>query len=138
MDNICFEWFALFTLPGFAFRLGVMMAVTLILGFILYDEWAKVWKWIIVVVAFAFFYEWIHSVVEVARNTNSVYCPAQPILTVSIFILSLLAGVTLARYFNRRQEREIEAAKEVYKNLKDKKNNGGFPKIDCTEVQNET
>lgn len=138
MNEIYFEWFSLFAIPGFAFRLGIMMAVTLVLGFILYDDWARVWKWGIIIIAFAFFNYWLQSIVVDYLNLVWSFSSVQVIITVILYLLSLGAGALLARRLSDRQTREIKAAKKVYKNLKVKKENGGFPKIDCVEVKNET
>lgn len=111
-----------FTVPGFAFELGLMVAVAMILGFVLYTDWEGVGKWALMLLVFLFFLEWLKSTIITGAGVSHSNAP----IVVDIFgSIVFMGGAGAGAYLSwrnkvRRDQIDAEAAK-VFSLIKNKK-----------------
>jgi hypothetical protein len=84
--------------PGFAIRLGAMISTAIVLGFALYDDYSKFWKWLFTGMVYIGFLEWLRS--SFLAHIGQPYTGRSAVLGLissTIFGLSILAGAILAK-----------------------------------------
>ena len=110
-------------IEGMAFRYGMMIAASLVVGFFLYS-YRQNWRWFLSWFAFIVFYAWIAISVCIATIPETCTPPWQNlsfsmfVISVVIYGISTFAGAYLAATFANREKRDIAAAKEVYQIIK--------------------
>lgn len=113
----------IFLIEGMAFRYGLMIAASIMIGFFLYSN-KQNWRWFVSWFAFIVFYAWIATSVCMAIIPETCIPPWQNI-SFSMLIISVVlyggstaAGAYLASVFERREAVCIEAERKVIQNIK--------------------
>lgn len=92
--------------PGFAFRIGIMIAIAIALGAWLYNNWKDLWKWFVTGVVYIIFQEWIRLLIT--ENVGIMLTPRPAILAVSastLFGLGIIAGAyTVKKGYEKAEE----------------------------------
>lgn len=80
---------------GFALRLGMMIAVAIILGFVLYDDYHEWWKWFLLGAIYIIFQEWLRLTVitDIATKRPAILSTACSIL----YGIAILVGMYLSK-----------------------------------------
>ena len=92
--------FELCCIPGFPFRLGVVLSVSIILGLLLYEDFKSTWKWFLILLIYVAFQDWL-ALLALRSVSHSLYRPfAVSVIGFVLFSLGLGAGALIARHFN--------------------------------------
>ena len=103
-------------IPGFPFRLGVVLSISIILGLLLYEDFRSTWKWFLILLIYVAFQDWL-ALLALRAVSHSLYRPlAVSILGLILFGLGLATGALIARHFNSNshvlEDNEIKSVVE--------------------------
>jgi hypothetical protein len=93
-----------------------MIAIAIILGFVLYEDYKKLWKWLVTGLVYIVFQEWLRATYfEAAGITYTGRSAFLGLLSSTLFGLGVIAGAAIAKYILSRNYIESDRAMEIVK-----------------------
>ena len=87
-------------IPGFPFRLGVVLSIAIILGLLLYEDARSTWKWFLILLIYVAFQDWL-ALLALKTVAHDLYRPLMvSLIGFVLFSCGLAVGALIARHFN--------------------------------------
>lgn len=89
-------------IPGFPFRLGVVLSVAIILGLLLYEDFRSSWKWFLILLIYVLFQDWLAMLALRSVEHNIAQPMALSALGLGLFVGGLLTGALIAHISKKK------------------------------------